>query len=136
MPRRIERVSEAIREVVSTAILFELNDPRVKGVTVVGAEVTGDLRHAKIFVSIMGDERQQDLVLHGLLSARGFLQRKVAKRLETRYTPELEIVVDQSVKRDLELAKVLRNVLPPEEKPSGEDAAEDDDVVESNDPDR
>jgi ribosome-binding factor A len=112
MSRRTERVSEAIREVCSRAILFELKDPRVLGVTVTRAEVTGDLRHAKLFVSLMGTEKEQRLTLSGLESARGFLQRKVAERLETRYTPHIDIVVDDSVKKSLEIARILRDVVP------------------------
>lgn len=117
MSRRTERVSEAIREVAATAILFELKDPRVAGVTVTRAEVTGDLRHAKVYVSLMGSEKDQTLSLRGLHHARGFLQRKIAERLATRYTPVLEIVVDESVKRSLELSRLLKEVLPPEPGP-------------------
>lgn len=112
MSRRIERVSEAVREVVSSAILFEVKDPRVQGVTVTRAQVTGDLRHAKVFVSIMGDQKQQRITELGLNSARGFLQRKVAERLDTRYTPVIEIVVDDSVKKSLEMSRLLREALP------------------------
>lgn len=108
MSRRTERVAEAIREVVSAAILFELKDPRVQGVTVTRCEVTGDLRHAKVHVSLMGTEAEQRRTLHGLESARGFLQRKVAERLETRYTPHIDVVVDDSVKKSLEISRLLR----------------------------
>jgi len=135
MSRRTERVSEAIREVVSRAILFELKDPRVSGVTVTRGEVTGDLRHAKVYVSIMGTETEQRLSLRGLESARGFLQRKVAERLETRYTPHIEIVLDDSIKKSLEMSRILRDVLPNEETPSPEqnqaEEAEDIDSDES-----
>jgi ribosome-binding factor A len=110
MSRRTERVAEAIREVVSRAILFEIKDPRVQGVTVTRCEVTGDLRHSKVHVSLMGTESAQKLALRGLESARGFLQRKVAERLETRYTPHIDIVVDDSVKRSLEIARLLKSV--------------------------
>ena len=127
MSRRTQRAAEAIREVAAEAILFHLKDPRVQGVTVTRAEVTGDMRHAKVFVSLMGDEAAQQLTLHGLKSARGFLQRKIAERLETRYTPIVEIVVDESVKRSLEISRLLKEVLPPDATPEGE-AAEEQDV--------
>lgn len=133
MSRRTERVSEAIREVVSRAILFELKDPRVSGVTVTRGEVTGDLRHAKVYVSIMGTETEQRLSLRGLESARGFLQRKVAERLETRYTPHIEIVVDDSIKRSLEMSRILRDVLPHEDVPSPESSESGDASVDEND---
>jgi ribosome-binding factor A len=108
MSRRTERISEAVREVVSTAILFEVKDPRVKGVTVVRVEVTGDLRQARVFVSIMGDEREQRLCEYGLKSSTGFLQRRIAERLDLRYTPVLEIVVDDSIKKSIEMSRLLR----------------------------
>lgn len=123
MSRRMARVAEAIREVVSQAILFEMKDPRVRNVTVTGVEVSGDLRHAKVLVSVMGDEKTQHLCLHGLKSARGFLQRTVAQRLEMRYTPIVEIVVDEGVKRSLEMSRLLGEVLPKpmEETPTPDD---------------
>lgn len=96
------------------AILADLKDPRVQGVTVTRVEVAGDMRQAKVYVSLMGDERQQNLTLHGLQSAAGFLQKKVANRIDTRYTPRLEFVVDPGVKKSLEVARILKEVLPPE----------------------
>jgi ribosome-binding factor A len=76
--RRLLKAAEAIREVVSMAILAELRDPRVRDVTVLGVEVSPDMRHAKVHVSIMGDETKQNLALRGLQSAAGFLQSKIA----------------------------------------------------------
>lgn len=109
--RRTARVAEAIREEVSSAILFQLKDPRVQNVTVTRVEVSGDLRHAKVYVSVMGDERQQSLTMHGLESARGFLQSQVADRVKTRYTPILTFVLDQGVKKSIEAARLIREAL-------------------------
>ena len=109
--RRTAKVAEAIRETVSTAILFELRDPRIQNVTVTRAEVSNDLQAAKVYVSVMGDENQAALCLHGLNSARGFLQSKVADRIRTRYTPSLKFVIDQGVKRSIEASNILRQVL-------------------------
>src|ERR671933_1698663 len=100
---RTLRVAEAIREVVSSAILFEVADPRVKGVTVLRAEVTGDLRNATVFVSAMGTEAEQKLALRGLQHAAGFLQSRVAARLQTRFTPLLNFKLDDSVKKSIAL---------------------------------
>lgn len=111
--RRTARVASVIREVVSTAILLELRDPRIRNVTVLGAEVTPDLRYAKIRVSVRGTEKDEALCLHGLNSARGYLQSKVAERVKSRYTPELRFEVDQGVHKSLEAARILREVLPP-----------------------
>jgi len=113
--RRTLKVAEAIRETVSMQILFGLRDPRVKNVTVLGVKVSGDLRHAKVYVSVMGDEKTQALTMHGLNSARGFLQAKIAEELQLRYTPILEFVLDQGVKKSIEASEILRDVLPSHE---------------------
>ena len=113
MSRRLLKAAEAIRGVVSMAILTELRDPRVKNVTVVGVEVLPDMKSAKVFVSIMGSEKEQQLSLSGLQNAAGFLQKKIAERIETRYTPRLTFVLDKGVKNSLEINRILREVLPP-----------------------
>jgi ribosome-binding factor A len=121
--RRTQKAAEAIREVVSMAILADLKDPRVRDVTVTYVEVSPDMRHAKIHVSVMGDEARQKLSLRGLENAAGFLQSKVAKRIDTRYTPRLAFVLDLGVKRSIEISRILQAVLPAERP----DAAESDD---------
>src|SRR5947209_17041917 len=108
MKHRTERVAEVVREVAATAILFDLRDPRVKMVTVTRAEVSGDLQHAKVYVSVMGSERQQQLALHGLTHAAGFIQAKLADRLQTRFTPVLTFVLDKGVKNALEVSRLIR----------------------------
>jgi len=123
-------VAEAIREVVSSAILFELKDPRVQGVTVLRAEVTGDLRHAKIFVSLLGDAKQQKLTIHGLNHARGFIQSKVADRLQTRWTPVIQFVVDESVKKSIEISRLIEQAMATSPKSSQPQPPESDDADE------
>jgi ribosome-binding factor A len=115
MSRRLLKAAEAIRGVVSMAILTELRDPRVKNVTVVGVEVLPDMKSAKVLVSIMGSEKEQQLSLSGLQNAAGFLQKRIAERIETRYTPRLTFVLDKGVKNSLEINRILREVLPPAE---------------------
>jgi ribosome-binding factor A len=110
--RRLLKAAEAIREVVSMAIVAELRDPRVRDVTVTHVEVSPDMRHAKVHVSIMGDEARQKLALRGLQSAAGFLQSKIAEQIDTRYTPRLMFVLDQGVKKSIELSRILKEVLP------------------------
>ncbi|MGE0757634.1 MAG: 30S ribosome-binding factor RbfA [Pirellulaceae bacterium] len=110
--RRVLKSAEAIREVVSTAILMELKDPRVQDVTVTYVEVSPDLRQAKVHVSVMGDEAKQKLSLRGLNSAAGFLQMKIAKRIDTRYTPKLQFVLDQGVKHSIEVSRILSELFP------------------------
>lgn len=108
--RRMLKAAEAIREVVSMAILTELRDPRVENVTVTGVEVAPDMRTATVRVSIMGDEGRQQLCLRGLSHSAGFLQSKVAKRIDTRYTPRLTFEIDQGVKKSLEVGKILQDI--------------------------
>jgi ribosome-binding factor A len=112
--RRVLKAAAAIRNVVSMAILTELRDPRVEGVTVTGVEVAPDMRTAKVFVSIMGDDKKQQLCLHGLRNSAGFLQQKIAENIDTRYTPRLQFVLDMGVKKSLAVARILQEVLPPE----------------------
>lgn len=104
---RLARIGEVIREVASTTILFELKDPRVKGVTVTRTEVAADLQHAKVFVSIMGSEKQQQLALYGLEHAAGFIQAKVAKQLATRFIPVIQFVLDLGIKKSVEISRIL-----------------------------
>lgn len=85
--RRVQKAAEAIREVVSMAILADLKDPRIEHVTVTYVEVSPDMRVAKVHVSIMGDDTTQRLCLQGLQSSAGFLQKKISRRIDTRYTP-------------------------------------------------
>ena len=122
--RRILKVAEAVREVVSMAILTELRDPRVRDVTVTYVEVSPDLRQAKIHVSVMGDAKRQQLSLHGLQHAAGFLQQKVAQRIDTRYTPKLKFILDQGVKHSIEVSQLLNQLLPHDDPPSDAEARE------------
>lgn len=113
--RRVLKVAEAIREVVGMAILTELQDPRVVNVTVTYVEVSSDLRSAKVHVSVMGSESEQQLTLQGLKSASGYLQRRVGDRIETRYTPKIRFVLDKGVKNAIEVSRILEEVLPTDE---------------------
>lgn len=123
--RRAQKVAQAIRQVVGMAILSELKDPRVRDVTLTRVEVTGDLREAKVYVSVMGDEHQQELSLRGLQSAAGFLQAKCAERIEMRYTPRLHFMFDQGLKKSFEVTRILNEVLPKEDAvPEAEDSEE------------
>ncbi len=110
--RRVLKAAEAIREVVGMSILRDIQDPRVSGVTVTYVEVSGDMQQAKVHVSIMGTEAKQKLCLKGLQNAAGFFQRKIADRIQTRYTPKVLFVLDKGVKNSILVAKLLKDVLP------------------------
>ena len=128
--RRVARLSQAVREVVSTAILFHLRDPRIKSVTVLRVEVAGDVRTAKVYVSVLGTEKERALCLHGLNASRGFIQSKVADRIETRYTPVLKFVLEDAVSSGAEEAdRILKELeqerLEREAESAGADSDED-----------
>ena len=132
------RMAEAIREVVATAILFEVADPRVNSVTVLSVDVSGDLRNATVNVSIMGTEAQRIQAYRGLVHATGFLQARVAARLQTRFTPVLSFKHDDSVKKSVELGRVIEEAIAsdqrPEAGPVGADAAAPAEAGEGNSP--
>ena len=109
--RRVAKVAEALRETISTAVLFEIKDPRVKNVTVLRTEVSPDLKSARVFVSVMGDDKAQSLAMHGLRSARGFIQSRIADRLELRYTPILQFVLDPGIKYSIQASTIIREAL-------------------------
>lgn len=108
--RRLLKAAEAIREVVAQAILTELRDPRVRDVTVISVEVSPDMREAKVGVSVMGDEAQKTLSLRGLQNAAGFLQSKIANRLDTRYTPRLRFEIDRGQENALVVGEILARI--------------------------
>jgi ribosome-binding factor A len=126
--RRVLKVAEAIREVVGMAILVDIKDPRVRDVTVTFVEVSADLRQAKVHVSVMGDEKKQQLSLIGLQNSAGFLQQKIGNRLDTRYIPRITFVLDQGIKNAMAVTRILNEVLP--KNPSETDADFYDDAAE------
>jgi ribosome-binding factor A len=128
-------MAEAIREVVAQAILFEVSDPRVQGVTVLHAEVSGDLRSATVFVSIMGAPPEQENAMRGLRSATGYLQSLVAARLQTKSTPVLSFKKDEGIKKSVEMSRLIEETLaadradrgePGEDEADGGDETDDD----------
>jgi len=124
--RRTLKAASAIREVVSLAILTELRDPRIENVTVTYVEVSGDMRLAKVHVSIMGDKKQQDLCMHGLQKSAGYLQKRVSDRIDTRYTPRLQFVLDKGIQNAFKVSEILDDVLPENE----DSAKEDDELID------
>ncbi|RLS26907.1 MAG: 30S ribosome-binding factor RbfA [Planctomycetota bacterium] len=127
---RVARIAEVIREVASETILFKMSDPRISMVTVLRAEVSGDLQHAKIYVSVMGDEEHQKETLYALNGAAGFVQSQLADRMKTRFLPVLTFVLDQGIKKSLEISKLIQEALANPSKLSDSDQIEEE---ESND---
>ena len=108
---RPARMAEVIREVAAETILFELRDPRIKFVTVTRVEVSGDLQIAKIYVSVMGDQKTQDLALHGLTHSAGYVQSKLGSRLKTRFTPTVRFFLDEGIKKSIEVSRLINEAL-------------------------
>ena len=131
--RRLLKAAEAIREVVAASILTELRDPRVQDVTVVGVKGSPDMREAQIAVSIMGDESQQQLSLRGLQNAAGFLQSRIASRIEARYTPRLQFVIDKGIQHSLLVGEILEKIKRENEEEASvsADSVASDDLVEA-----
>ena len=122
--QRIDRISEEVRREVDAIIREELGDPRIGGTfSITRAEVTGDLRYAKIYVSVLEDDRREDL-LEALKSAKGFIRRSLGKRMIIRYTPELIFVSDKNIEYGVHIAKVLADTLGMEERTDARDEQE------------
>jgi ribosome-binding factor A len=104
---RMRRVDEVVRAVLSDAIAKDLQDPRVGFVTVTAVKTSPDLRHARVYVSILGDEPTRAEGLVGLRSATGFLQAHVASELTLKHTPALTFEYDDSIDRGMRISKLL-----------------------------
>jgi ribosome-binding factor A len=107
---RMRRVDEAIRQVLGDAVAGELKDPRVGFVTVTDVRTSADLRHARVYVSVLGDAEQREATLAGLRSAHGFLQGKVAAELHLKRTPTLELHYDDTTDRALRVDALIDEI--------------------------
>ena len=106
MSERLRRVDEAVKEVLSEGI-GELKDPRIGFVTVTGVRTSPDLRHARVFVSVLGSERKREQSLAGLTAAHGVLQARLAKELRLKRTPQLAFEYDPSVERGVRMTQLI-----------------------------
>ena len=104
---RMRRVNEAMREVLSGAITSELKDPRVGFVTVTAVETSPDIRHARVFVSVLGNPGEQRRTMQALDSAHGFLQRRVGSELRMKHTPQIQFVYDDTPERGMRISQLL-----------------------------
>jgi ribosome-binding factor A len=103
----MRRVNEVIREVLGAAIATELKDPRIGFVTITSVETSPDLRHARVFVSVLGTEDERAATLEGLASAHGVLQSKIASEVRMKRTPTLEFRYDDSVDQGMRVTELL-----------------------------
>jgi ribosome-binding factor A len=111
---RMRRVNESVRQVLSEALL-ELKDPRIGFVTVTGVRTSADLRHARVFVSVLGTEKRQRTALAGLQAAHGVLQSRLGRELKLKRTPQLAFEYDPSVERGVRMTKLIDELAPDDE---------------------
>ena len=103
----MRRVNEAVREVVSARLAEGLRDPRIGFVTVTSVDTSPDLRHARVYVSVLGTDDERAATMAGLESAHGVLQQTVAAELRMKHTPTLEFVFDESIQRGMRISELL-----------------------------
>lgn len=108
--QRAARVGEQMREELARLIRDNLKDPRIGFVSIIKVDVSGDLRHAKVFVSVMGDAQKKKDSMKGLNSAAGFLRSELGQTMRLRYTPELVFVLDESIEHGTRIAQLLVQV--------------------------
>jgi ribosome-binding factor A len=104
---RMRRVDEAMRQVLGDALASELKDPRIGFVTVTDVKTSPDLRHARVYVSVLGSETEQTATLEGLRSAHGYLQGRVAGELRLKRTPELQFELDHTPEQAARLERLI-----------------------------
>src|SRR5215831_7047440 len=111
MSERMRKVNEAVRHVLAET-LPELKDPRIGLVTVTGVQTTPDLRHATVYISVLGNERKRVATLRGLEAAHGVLQSRVARQLRMKRTPQLTFEYDPSVERGVRMSQLIDELAP------------------------
>ena len=115
----MRRVDEAMRAVLSEAISKDLQDPRVGFITVTGVKTSPDLRHARVYVSVLGDEEERAASIAALQAAHGFLQGRIAHSLRLKHTPALNFDYDESVDRGMRISELLDQAVPADEGDDG-----------------
>ena len=110
MTHRSEKVEQFIKEELSQIIQREVRDPRIGFVSITGVEVSVDLRHARVFVSVLGDAEAKEATMGGLRSALGYIRRELGGRLRMRYTPNIAFKLDESIERGARVNKLLGDV--------------------------
>jgi len=114
MTRRTQRVADAIKEAIADLLLKDVRDPRVGMVTLTTVDVSPDLRHARVFFSVLGDEERRKEAIAGLRSACGFIRAEIAHRLRLRVVPELAFEFDSTFEEADRVSRLLKDVLPEE----------------------
>ena len=108
--QRADRVGDLILEVIAEVLRREIRDPRVQAVTLTGAKVSKDLRHARVYFNLLGGQNDRAEVSAGLKSAAGFIRSKVAKQLKLRYAPEIDFTYDETEDEAQRIDELLKQV--------------------------
>jgi ribosome-binding factor A len=114
MSERMRRVNESLRQVLAETVP-ELKDPRIGLVTITGVVTTGDLRHATVYVSVLGNEKKRAATMRGLEAAHGVLQSRLARQLRMKRTPQLTFEYDPSVERGVRMSRLIDDLAPDDE---------------------
>ncbi|GFN36453.1 30S ribosome-binding factor RbfA [Tepidimicrobium xylanilyticum] len=110
-PKRLNRISEEIKKVVSELISREIKDPRVNPMTsIVDVKVTNDLSYANIYVSVLGDKEAKNDTITGLNNAKGFIRKEMGRRIDLRHVPEINFHLDESIEQGLYISKLIDEV--------------------------
>jgi len=108
--QRPERVQEAIRQEISKIVHEEIKDPRLGFITITGVELTRDLRHAKVYFSVLGEAKARHLALKGLVSAKGRIKGLLADRINLKFMPQIEFKIDESLERTQRIYSILDKI--------------------------
>ncbi len=109
--KRINRISEEVKRVVSDLLLIEIKDPRISGMPSVNrVNVTKDLKFAKIYISVLGNEEEKANTIKGLESAKGFIRKEIGRRIDLRHVPEPLFYLDESIEQAIQMSKLIDEV--------------------------
>ncbi|MFW5718786.1 MAG: 30S ribosome-binding factor RbfA [Halanaerobium sp.] len=108
--KRAVRVGELLKEEISQIVLREMKDPRIGFVSVTDVEVSGDLRHAKVFISVYGTDKEKEETLEGLQQAQGFVRKLVGERVKIHHTPEIIFRYDDSIENGVHISEIIKDL--------------------------
>lgn len=107
---RIEKINHALQKEISTIVLFEIKDPRLKLVTITHVDISRDLQYAKVYFSSLGSATEVKEVQSGLDSARGFIRKLIGQRIRMRYTPQIDFIFDKSIEYGIQIEQAIEKV--------------------------
>ena len=118
--QRPERVQEAIRQEISKIVHDEIKDPRLGFITITGVELTRDLRYARVYFSVLGEDKEKHLALRGLKSAKGHIKGLLSDRIKLKFMPDIEFKIDDSLERTRRVYDILDRIKKESHDPEGD----------------